>query len=339
VRPPARHRRETPLSSYDRRSGEGGVAVQFAMMFPGQGSQAVGMMSALAAADPVVRVTFAEASDALGYDLWNLCQEGPEEALAVTERTQPAMLAAGIATWRAWNARGGPAPAAMAGHSLGEYSALVAAGAIGFTDAVRLVRLRGELMQRAVPAGTGAMAAILGLDDAAIEAACAQSAQGEVVEPVNYNSPGQLVIAGHAAAVARAIEACKAQGAKRAVLLPVSVPSHSALMKPAAEELRGHLAALAVGKPRLKVHSFDAGVYAGPESIRDGLYRQLFNPVRWSAIIAAIAGSGVARLVECGPGKVLAGLAKRAPGGRDLAIHALDSPESLAAALAAAGSS
>jgi len=313
--------------------------MHFAMMFPGQGSQSVGMLSALADTDPAVRETFAEASEALGYDLWKLCQEGPEEALTATERTQPAMLAAGIAAWRAWNVRGGPAPAVMAGHSLGEYSALVAAGAIGFAAAVRLVRLRGELMQRAVPAGTGAMAAILGLDDAVIESACGEAAQGEVVQPVNYNSPGQLVIAGHATAVARAIEACKAKGAKRAVLLPVSVPSHSALMQPAAEALRGHLGSLAIRAPAIRVHSFDAGVYDGPESIRDGLYRQLFNPVRWSAIMAAMLGSGVVRLVECGPGKALAGLAKRAPGGRDLAIHAIDSPDSLAAALAAAGSS
>jgi [acyl-carrier-protein] S-malonyltransferase len=226
----------------------------------------------------------------------------------------------------------------MAGHSLGEYSALVAAGAIAFRDAVKLVRLRGELMQRAVPAGTGAMAAVLGLEDGVIEKACAESAQGEVVQPVNYNSPGQLVIAGHAAAVARAIESCRAKGAKRAVLLPVSVPSHSALMKPAAEALRAQLAALRIGLPAIRVHSFDAGVYGDPDSIRDGLYRQLFNPVRWSAIMAAIVGAGARVVVECGPGRVLAGLAKRAPGGRDLAIHAIDSPESLQAALAAARS-
>jgi [acyl-carrier-protein] S-malonyltransferase len=313
--------------------------MQPAVLFPGQGSQSVGMLAALAAAEPVVMETFAEASAALDYDLWQLCQQGPEDRLSATDRTQPAMLAAGIAAWRAWHRRGGPAPAVMAGHSLGEYSALVAAGAIGFADAVKLVRMRGELMQRAVPAGTGAMAAILGLDDAVIEAACAQSAQGEVVQPVNYNSPGQLVIAGHAGAVARAIEACKGQGAKRAVLLPVSVPSHSALMKPAAEELRGHLASLAIRVPSIRVHSFDAGVYSGPESIRDGLYRQLFNPVRWSAIMAAIIGTGTKTLIECGPGKVLAGIAKRVPGGRELAIHAVDSPDSLEAALAAARSS
>ncbi|MBX3704691.1 MAG: ACP S-malonyltransferase [Steroidobacteraceae bacterium] len=312
--------------------------MQIAMMFPGQGSQSVGMLAALAAAEPAVGETFAEASAALGYDLWQLCQLGPEERLAATEHTQPAMLAAGIAAWRAWNRRGGAAPSVMAGHSLGEYSALVAAGAIGFADAVKLVRRRGELMQRAVPAGTGAMAAILGLDDSLVEAACAQSAQGEVVQPVNFNSPGQLVIAGHAAAVARTIEACRAKGAKRAVLLPVSVPSHSALMQPAAEALRGHLASTAIRAPGIRVHSFDGGLYHDADSIRDGLYRQLFHPVRWSAIVAAIIGSGATMLVESGPGRVLAGLAKRAPGGRELAIHAIDSPETLEAALAAARS-
>ena len=216
--------------------------MKLAMMFPGQGSQSVGMLASLAAAEPVVGETFGEASAVLGYDLWALCQEGPEARLSETERTQPAMLAAGIAVWRAWQRRGGSQPDMLAGHSLGEYSALVAAGALDFRDAIALVRFRGEAMQRAVPAGTGAMAAILGLDDAVIEAACAEAAQGEVVQAVNYNSPGQLVIAGSAAAVARAIEACKARGAKRAVLLPVSVPSHSALMKPAAEALRERLA-------------------------------------------------------------------------------------------------
>jgi [acyl-carrier-protein] S-malonyltransferase len=313
--------------------------LQIAMMFPGQGSQSVGMLADLAAAAPAVRETFATASTALGYDLWQLCQQGPEEVLATTERTQPAMLAAGIAAQRAWESAGGAPAAAMAGHSLGEYSALVAAGAIDFADAVKLVRLRGELMQRAVPAGTGAMAAILGLDDAVIEAACAEAAQGEVVQPVNYNSPGQLVIAGHAAAVARVIEACKAKGAKRAVPLPVSVPSHSALMQPAAEALRPHLESLPVRSPATRVLAFDAGVHDSPAAIRDGLYRQLFNPVRWSAIVAALIGAGSKMLLECGPGRVLAGLAKRAPGGRELAIHALDAPNSLAAALAASRSS
>jgi [acyl-carrier-protein] S-malonyltransferase len=305
------------------------------MMFPGQGSQSVGMLSSLAADEPVIQQTFAEASAALGYDLWLLCQQGPEETLAATDRTQPAMLAAGVAVWRAWEKRGGAKPAVMAGHSLGEYSALVAAGAIEFAAAIDLVRFRGEAMQRAVPAGAGAMAAVLGLDDAVIEAACALSAQGEIVQPVNYNSPGQLVIAGHAAAVARAMEACKALGAKRTILLPVSVPSHSALMKPAAEELRGRLQSLPVRMPGIRVHSFDGGTYDGADGIRDGLYRQLFTPVRWSAIVAAMIGSGIRQLCECGPGKVLAGLARRAPGGLDLAIHAIESEASLDAALAA----
>jgi [acyl-carrier-protein] S-malonyltransferase len=310
--------------------------LKLAMMFPGQGSQSVGMLAALAATEAVVGETFGEASTVLGYDLWALCQQGPEELLAETERTQPAMLAAGIAVWRAWNGRGGARPDVLAGHSLGEYSALVAAGALGFRTAVALVRFRGEAMQRAVPAGTGAMAAILGLDDASIEAACAEAAQGEVVQPVNYNATGQVVIAGSTAAVARAIEACRARGAKRAVPLPVSVPSHSALMKPAAEALRERLKDTEVTRPVLRVRSFDAGTYSDPASIRDGLYRQLFNPVRWSAIVASMAGEGAGRLFECGPGKVLAGLARRAPGGRDLDVQAIESPESLEAALASA---
>lgn len=309
------------------------------MMFPGQGSQSVGMLSSIADSEPVVQETFAEASQALGYDLWQLCQQGPEEKLSETERTQPAMLAAGVAVWRAWIQRGGVAPAVMAGHSLGEYSALVAAGAIGFTAAIELVRFRGQAMQRAVPPGTGAMAAILGLDDAVIEAACAEVAQGEVVQPVNYNSQGQLVIAGQAGAVARAIEACRARGAKRAVLLPVSVPSHSALMRPAAEEMRERLRDLPIRGPAIRVHSFDAGLYEDAEGIRDGLYRQLFNPVRWSAIVAAMIGAGARQLCECGPGKVLAGLARRAPGGRDLDIHAIENKATLDAALAATAGS
>ena len=310
--------------------------MKLAMMFPGQGSQSVGMLAGLGAAEPVIRETYAEASAVLGYDLWALCQEGPEERLADTERTQPAMLAAGVSVWRAWSRRGGAAPAMLAGHSLGEYSALVAAGALEFGSAIALVRFRGEAMQRAVPAGAGAMAAILGLDDAVIEAACREAALGEVVQPVNYNSPGQLVIAGAASAVARAIEACKAHGAKRAVLLPVSVPSHSALMQPAAESLRKRLRELEIHAPVIRVYSFDAGLYTDADSIRDGLYRQLFNPVRWSAIVAAMIREGATQLVECGPGKVLAGLARRAPGGRDLALNAIESPETLEAALAAA---
>jgi [acyl-carrier-protein] S-malonyltransferase len=312
------------------------LTLKLALMFPGQGSQSVGMLASLGAAEPVVADTFAEASVTLGYDLWALCQQGPENLLAETERTQPAMLAAGVAVWRAWRQRGGPQPAMMAGHSLGEYSALVCAGAIEFSAAVSLVQFRGQAMQRAVSAGTGAMAAILGFDDALIEAACAASAQGEIVQPVNYNSPGQLVIAGHAAAVARAIEACKGQGAKRALLLPVSVPSHSALMQPAAEELRVRLQELDIRAPRIRVQAFDGGVYDSADAIRDGLYRQLFNPVRWSAIVAAMIGAGATHLFECGPGKVLMGLARRAPGGRELTLAAVESPESVEAALAAA---
>ncbi len=309
------------------------------MMFPGQGSQSVGMLASLAAAERVVADTFAEASTVLGYDLWALCQQGPEELLAETERTQPAMLTAGVAVWRAWCERGGRSPAMMSGHSLGEYSALVCAGAIDFPAALTLVRFRGQAMQRAVPAGTGAMAAILGLDDHVIEAACAESAQGEVVQPVNYNSPGQLVIAGHATAVARAIEACKARGAKRALLLPVSVPSHSVLMRPAADQVRVRLAEVPVQIPRIRVQAFDGGLHDSPAAIRDGLYRQLFNPVRWSAIVASMIAAGATHLYECGPGKVLMGLARRAPGGRDLSLAAIDSPESLEAAMIAAAGS
>lgn len=327
-----------PRSTYNPAGQRKGKALKLAMMFPGQGSQSVGMLAALAAAAPAVQETFAEASAVLGYDLWVLCQQGPEEQLAQTERTQPAMLAAGIAAWRAWLAKGGPMPVLLAGHSLGEYSALVAARALDFTAAVDLVRFRGEAMQRAVPAGTGAMAAIIGLDDALIEAACAEAAAGAVVQPVNYNAPGQLVIAGEAAAVARAIEACKARGARRAVLLPVSVPAHSALMKPAAEALKARLDELDLRAPEIRVRAFDGGLYTDAESIRDGLYRQLFNPVRWSAIVAAMIAEGASVLVECGPGRVLMGLARRASGGRDLALHAIDSPETLDAARAATGS-
>ncbi len=308
------------------------------MLFPGQGSQSVGMLAALAAAEPVVQETFAAASGILGYDLWELCQRGPESRLSETAHTQPAMLAAGIAAWRAWRRQGGPQPAWFAGHSLGEFSALVAAGSIDFSDAIALVRFRGEAMQRAVPAGSGAMAAILGLDDAVIEAACHEAAQGAVVQPANYNSQGQLVIAGEAGAVERAMELCKARGAKRALLLPVSVPSHSALMKPAAEALQARLAGLDIRAPAARVFAFDGGTYADADSIRDGLYRQLFNPVRWSAIVVAMIAEGATTLVECGPGKVLSGLARRAPGGRELALHAIESPETLAAARAAAGS-
>lgn len=313
--------------------------MKLALMFPGQGSQIVGMLATLADTEPVIGETFAEASAVLGYDLWQLCQRGPEERLAETERTQPAMLAAGVAVWRAWRLRGGCAPDMLAGHSLGEYSALVCAGAIEFTAATKLVQFRGQAMQRAVPAGSGAMAAVLGLEESQVEAACAEVARGEVVEPANYNSPGQVVLAGHAGAVQRAIEACKARGAKRAILLPVSVPSHSALMKPAAQELRDWLQAVPIRAPDIRVYAFDGGIHDSPEAIRASLFRQLFNPVRWSDTVVAMIGAGAGLMIECGPGRVLAGLARRAPGGRDLVIHAIDSPDTLLAALAAVSGS
>lgn len=305
-----------------------------AFVFPGQGSQSVGMLASLAQAEPLVRQTFGEASQVLGYDLWGLCELGPEDDLNATERTQPAMLAAGVAAWRAWQARGGPDPSVMAGHSLGEITALVCAGALAFEEAVALVQFRGRAMQQAVPAGTGAMAAVIGLDDAAVEDACREAAQGEVVVAANFNAPGQVVIAGAATAVARALQACTTRGARRALPLPVSVPSHSPLMQPAAERFRERLEQVAIAAPRLPVHAFDGGWHDTPARIRDGLYRQLFNPVRWTTIVAAIIGAGHTHVVEAGPGKVLAGLVRRAEGGRQLVVHVIDGPDTLAAALA-----
>jgi [acyl-carrier-protein] S-malonyltransferase len=307
--------------------------MSLAVVFPGQGSQSVGMLQSLAAAEPVVEATFAEASEVLGYDLWHLAQQGPEDLLNATERTQPAMLAAGVAVWRAWRARGGALPAAMAGHSLGEFTALVCAGAIEFRDAVAVVHFRGRAMQEAVPAGQGAMAAVLGLEDAQVEAACAEAAQGEVVEAVNYNSPGQLVIAGHATAVARALEACKSRGAKRALPLPVSVPSHSSLMRGAGERLRERLAIVQIREPQLEVYAIGLHRHRWPAQIRDNLVAQLSGPVRWSDTIRAIVAAGATRIVECGPGKVLTGLNRRIEKNRDLAMLAVDDPATLAAAL------
>lgn len=304
------------------------------MIFPGQGSQSIGMLRDIAASESLVADTFAEASAVLGFDLWALCQQGPEAHLNLTENTQPAMLAAGVALWRVWRRRGGAVPARFAGHSLGEFTALVCADALDFQSTVELVRFRGQAMQRAVPQGSGAMAAILGIDDADVEAACREAAAGEVVEPVNYNAPGQLVIAGSAAAVARAIDACKTRGAKRAVALPVSGPFHSTLMKPAAEELRERLATLAVQTPSLPVMAFDGGTHDSPERIRDGLYRQLFNPVRWSTVMARMISAGMTTAIECGPGKVLASLVRRAEGGRNVTVHALEDSAALSAALA-----
>ena len=285
--------------------------MKLALVFPGQGSQQVGMMDGYAS-HPIVRQTFVEASQALHDDLWNLVQNGPPDALNLTRNTQPVMLASGIAIWRAWRAAGGPAPAIMAGHSLGEYTALVAAEALRFADAVPLVRFRAEAMQDAVPAGVGAMAAIIGGDDDAIVAACREAAQGEVVEAVNFNAPGQLVIAGHRTAVERAIAAAKAHGAKRGVLLPVSAPFHSSLLAPAAERLAARLAQVDVRAPSIPVlHNVDVAAHAVPDEIRTALARQAASPVRWTEIVRAMAGQGVTHIVECGPGKVLTGLTRR----------------------------
>jgi [acyl-carrier-protein] S-malonyltransferase len=308
-----------------------------AVVFPGQGSQSVGMLAALAASEPVVQQTFAEASDVLGYDLWALCQQGPDAELGVTEKTQPAMLAAGVATWRAWQQHGGPRPVAMAGHSLGEYTALVCSEALDFRAAVDLVRFRGQVMQQAVPLGEGAMAAILGLDDEALDAACREAAKGEVVEPVNFNAPGQIVIAGQASAVARAIEAAKARGAKRAVALPVSVPSHSRLMVGAADRLAERLRTVELRMPNVPaVYTVDVQTHQSPDGIRQALREQLFKPVRWADSVRAMIASGVTTFVECGPGKVLTSLGKRIEKRPELRMLAADDPASLAAALAAA---
>lgn len=285
--------------------------MSFAFVFPGQGSQSVGMMAAYGDS-PVVRATFDEASAALGQDLWQMVADGPAEALSQTVNTQPVMLTAGIAAWRLWCEKGGKTPAVVAGHSLGEYAALVASGVLKFTDAVPLVRLRAAAMQEAVPLGTGAMAAVLGLDDADIVAACAESAQGEVVEPVNFNAVGQTVIAGSKAAVERAMEACKARGAKRAVALPVSAPFHSSLIRPAANKLAARLAELELATPQIPViNNVDVAIETEADKIRDALIRQAYKPVRWVETIQKMAAMGVTVAAECGPGKVLAGLAKR----------------------------
>ena len=307
--------------------------MSLAVVFPGQGSQSVGMLAALGAAEPVVLATFAEASAVLGYDLWQLCQQGPEEALNATERTQPAMLAAGVAVWRAWQARGAPLPVMLAGHSLGEFSALVCGGALEFRDAVGLVQFRARVMQEAVPPGFGAMAAVLGLDDAEVEAACAAAAQGEVVEPVNYNSPGQLVIAGHAAAVARAVADCKARGARRALLLPVSVPAHSSLLRGAGERLRERLATLALRTPSIPVCAIGQRMHGDAAAIRDAVVAQLASPVRWTDTVHYLVAQGATRIVECGPGKVLTALNRRIERNKDIALLAIEDPAGLAAAL------
>ena len=281
-----------------------------AFFFPGQGSQSVGMMSGFGD-HQIIRDTFQEASDVLGVDFWAMATEA-NELLNETTNTQPIMLTAGVAAWRAWQAGSDQVPAVVAGHSLGEYTALVAAGALSFKDALPLVRYRAEVMQSAVPAGVGAMAAILGLDDDAVRAVCTEAAQGEVLEAVNLNSPGQVVIAGNKAAVERGMEAAKAKGAKRALALPVSVPSHCALMRPAATKLANYLANVAINAPLIPViHNADVAAYDDGAKIKDALVRQLYSPVRWVETVQHIAALGVTQSAECGPGKVLAGLTKR----------------------------
>ncbi|MBL8436241.1 MAG: ACP S-malonyltransferase [Zoogloea sp.] len=288
--------------------------MNFAFVFPGQGSQSVGMMAAYGES-AVIRQAFAEASEALGEDLWQMVANGPAEVLAQTVNTQPLMLTAGIAVYREWIARGGALPSLVAGHSLGEYSALVAAGALDFQEAVKLVRLRAQAMQEAVPQGEGAMAALLGLDEAAAVEACAEAAQGEVVSAANLNSPGQIVIAGARAAVERAMAAAKARGAKRAVLLPVSAPFHCALMEPAAERLQERLTDIEVRVPTIPVlNNVDVAIETDPLRIKDALVRQAYSPVRWIETVQEVARHGATHVFECGPGKVLAGMTKRIEG-------------------------
>jgi len=306
---------------------------KIAFVFPGQGSQAVGMLDAFAG-NAAVADAVARAGAALGQDLGALIAQGPAEQLNLTTNTQPVMLTAGVAFFDAWRAAGGRLPDMVAGHSLGEYAALVAAGALSLEDAVRLVRIRADAMQRAVPVGTGGMAAILGLDDDTVRAVCAQSAQGEVVEAVNFNAPAQVVIAGHAAAVTRACEAAKAAGAKRALPLPVSAPFHSSLMQPAAVELAAALAGVTVNAPSITVvNNVDVATPTDPAAIRDALVRQAWHPVRWVETVRFFKAQGVTHLIECGPGKVLAGLTKRIDG--ELTALAVTDPASLDAALAA----
>ncbi|MCR4301080.1 MAG: ACP S-malonyltransferase [Sulfuricaulis sp.] len=307
-----------------------------AFVFPGQGSQSVGMMNALAAKFPVVKETFAEASQAIGKDFWQLVEQGPEANLNQTEITQPVMLAAGVATWRAWLAADGPRPGLMAGHSLGEYSALVCAGSIDFSEAMKLVADRARFMQQAVPVGQGGIAAILGLDDDSVRKLCAQASQGEVLDAVNFNTPGQVVIAGTAAAVTRALEQSKAAGAKRAILLPMSVPAHCRLMHPAAQQLVERLKQAEIRPPQVPViHNTHVQAESDPEAIRNALVRQIESPVRWVETIQKMAADGVTRIVECGPGKVLTGLNKRI-------VNTIDTfpvydPETLRVAFSAVG--
>jgi [acyl-carrier-protein] S-malonyltransferase len=305
--------------------------MKLALVFPGQGSQSVGMMAGYEG-HSAVRETFAEASSVLGQDLWALVSDGPEEALNQTVNTQPVMLTADVAVYRAWQAAGGAAPAVLAGHSLGEYAALVAAGSLAFADALPLVRFRAQAMQDAVPSGVGAMAAVMGLEGPGLDEACREAAQGQVVEPVNFNAPGQIVIAGHREAVERAIAAAKTKGAKRALLLPVSAPFHSSLLKPAAERLATYLAGVKVVAPGLPVlHNVDVRPASTPEGVRAALAAQAASAVRWIETIEAFAAQGVTQVLECGPGRVLTGLVKRiAP---DLAMLPLNDGDAIATAL------
>jgi [acyl-carrier-protein] S-malonyltransferase len=309
-----------------------------AFVFPGQGSQSVGMLRELADECAEIGQTFAEASAALGYDLWSVASNGPEERLGLTEITQPVMFTAGVAVWRVWRARDGASPATMAGHSLGEYTALACAGALDFIDGVRLIADRARYMQEAVPPGHGAMAAVLGLSDDEVRALCRDAAHGEVLEPVNFNSPAQVVIAGTAGAVARAIELAKTAGAKRAVALSVSIPAHSSLMAPAATRLAERLRAVSLRVPRIPViHNAHVRTAADPDAIREALIRQLASPVRWVETIEKMVSDGVRTLIECGPGKVLTGLNKRIA--RDAECLAINDPPTLHEALRRTGQS
>lgn len=304
-----------------------------AFVFPGQGSQSVGMLAGLSALHPLVRETFGEASQGAGVDLWTLAQDGPEEQLNRTEYTQPALLAAGIAVWRLWLAQGGAQPSLLAGHSLGEYSALVAAGVISLGDAAHLVRRRGQLMQDAAPAGTGAMAAVLGTDDAVVQQVCKEASDREVVVPANYNSPGQIVIGGHSDAVDRAVALLAERGVRKVVKLAVSVPSHTPLMREAADHLGHAMARMEWQQPGIPViQNVDAQGHDSVHAIRDALMRQLYLPVQWTGCVQALAVRGVTRIAECGPGKVLSGLVKRID--KSLEARALGTPEEFDAALA-----
>ena len=306
---------------------------QLAFVFPGQGSQSIGMLAELAQSHPQVVQTFAEASEGAKVDLWSLAQQGPEDDLNRTEFTQPALLAASVAVWRVWTAQGGAQPAVLAGHSLGEYSALVAAGALSLHDAAQLVRLRGQLMQNAAPAGVGAMAAVLGADDAVVVEVCEQAAAGQVLVPANFNSPGQIVIGGHAEAVDRAIALLAERGVRKAVKLAVSVPSHTPMMRQAADRLAEAMASVHWQVPVLPVvQNVDAQVHEGVEAITQALVQQLYQPVQWTGCVQALAARGVTRVAECGPGKVLSGLIKRIDKG--LEARALAAPGDLSAALA-----